>query len=235
MAPCDRPPKYIVEGVPAPRRSIYDTSDARQPLNCAFKGKRIENLKGIHSGKVALLFNGRSLADHDLNKITCPIIGMNRTHKGFPGYNGPQPDYLCVIDIVPWLDTPGVLEHPCVINGSTDRREIGYRIARSFRMAPFSFDLARDGYVPPVPCTTGHMALQLAVYMGFTEIHCLGLDMGGPHFDGTKSSHFLEQANRYHTRQAKVLKERGITVKICGSPDSKCKAFEHSDFSEVCN
>lgn len=163
---------------------------------------------------------------------------MNRTHHGWPTYFGPQPDYLCIVDHL-WFDHPewsvGIKSHPNVINGSTHSQPIGYRVARNNRMAPFSLDLARDGYVCPVPCTTGHLALQAAVYMGFTEIHCVGWDMGGPHFDGTHASRFFRDALAYHGRQARFFEEKGIKVFLCGSPESNLKdKYPASDFEAVC-
>jgi hypothetical protein len=234
----DRPPKYLRDGLYLHNTSTgFDRSEGRLPIKQIRPGKPIAELKGIHSGKVAILFNGGSMQQHDLRKIKVPIIGMNRTHVGYKGYDGPQPDYLCVVDWA-WFDRPSwretILKHPRIINGSDHKEEIGYRATRHPRMAPFSFDLERDGYAGPVPCSTGHLALQLAVYMGFTEIHCLGWDMGGRHFDGTKSSLYYSDAIRYHQRQAVYLRDRGIKVYVCGSPNSKVKDFERSDFEAVC-
>lgn len=228
-------PKYIVEGATAPPERVL-MPEGREPVPVRFPGKRIDALKGIHSGKVAILFNGPSLANHDLwaiKKAGIPMIGMNRTHVGHEGYNGPQPDYLCVIDAV-WTMNPNVRAHPCVIDGSTGEDDTGgYRIARNFRASPFSFDLALDGYVPPLPCSTGHMALQLAVWMGFTELYCLGLDMGGGHFDGTRGSLNFAMARKYHEAQAPLLLARGIHVYVCGSPKSKCLAFPQATFEQL--
>ena len=177
------------------------------------------------------------MAAHDLGRIKCPTIGMNRTIAGFPGYSGPQPDYYCFVDWC-WVDLPRyrrlVLQHPCIINGSDQKEDIGYRVVRHPRFAPFSFDLERDGYAGPIPASTGHMALQLAAFLGFTEIHCLGWDMGGGHFDGTRASPHFPDAIRYHKRQAPYLKERGINVFVCGSPASNVEGFEHSAFEAVC-
>jgi hypothetical protein len=236
---CDRPPKYVLEGMIASDTvTLFDRSDTRPPVPQPFRGRYIGDLKKKHSGKVAVLFNGSSMGRLDLHKITVPTIGMNRTHVGFPGYNGPQPDYLCIVDHL-WLDRAdwraGIEKHPNVINGSTHRANVGYRVARHHRMSPFSLDLARDGYVCPIPCTTGHLALQLAVYLGFDEIHCLGWDMGGPHFDGTHASLNFPDAIAYHTRQAKFFKEHGINVLLCESPESRLKTlFPHSTFEAVC-
>lgn len=182
-----------------------------------------------------MLFNGESMGSHDLHAIGVPIIGMNRTFVGFDGYRGPQPHYYCFVDIA-WKATAQRLEQEgasIVVNGSTDNAAVGYRATRSMRMSPFSFDLARDGYVSPIPCTTGHLALQLAAYLGFTDIYALGLDMGGPHFDGTRSSNDIAWANAHHRRQAKVLAERGVRVWVTGAPESRCTAFPRVPFSAL--
>lgn len=248
---CDRPPKYVVDGPVALRRSSpYDISDDREPIEQRVPGEGIAALQGVHDGAAVILFNGRSMADHDLWRIRYPIVGMNRTHTGFYGYHGPQPDYLCIVDWA-WLHDRRLWEtvrsHPRIINGASHSclscplckkqkiadRDVGYRATRHSRMAPFSFDLARDGYVGPVPCTTGFFALQVAVYMGFTEIFCVGLDLGGPHFDGTPPSLWVGDANRYFKRQARLLTEHGVKVWVCGSPKSACTAFPQIEF-EAC-
>lgn len=229
----DRPPKYVVEGHAALSPAAFDRSEARLPLRQTLKGKPIAELKGLHTGACAILFNGASIGQHDLFRIKVPIVGMNRTHVGYPGYVGPQPDYLCVVDWL-WLKDKNVLAHPKIINGSTYKKDIGYRVTRHPRMSPFSFDLARDGYVFPVPATTGHLALQLAVYLGFTALYCLGWDMGGKHFDGTVSSSRFRAAVHYHSRQAPLLKAHGVDVYLCGSPDSAINFYPHAPFEAVC-
>lgn len=235
LPPCDRPPRFLSTLPITVAPTGFDRSESRSDVEVRYPGKDIKELKGIHSGAVAILFNGQSMAEHDLSKIGVPIIGMNRTHTGWPGYKGPQPDYLCVIDHV-WFDKPewraGILKHPKVINGSTHKADIGYRVARHVRMSPFSFDLGRDGFVPPIPCTTGHLALQLACYLGFTDLYCLGFDLGGKHFDGTGASLHFGTAIYHHKRQAELLKERGINVWVVGSPDSKAP-FPHKTFEEA--
>lgn len=232
------PPKYLNikpnQIVPSSYELLAQRPD-RAPVKTKLPGACIKELAGTQKGKVAILFNGGSLSKHDLSQIKVPTIGMNRTIKGFPGYNGPQPDYYCAIDR-PWFKHDYVLAHPKLINGGVDKVSGGYRVVRNYRSAPFSFDLHLDGYPPFVPCTTGFLAMQLAVYLGFTEIHCLGLDYGGQHFDGTKSSKYMRMANKTTERMAAVLKEKGgINVFICGSPESACTAFPHSDFSAVCH
>jgi hypothetical protein len=220
----NRPPRFLI----APEDKVkalhwsQDKSDDRVPVQLMFPGKPISELKGRHSGKVAILFNGWSLANHDLHRVKTegiPIIGMNRTHLGYPTYAGPQPDYLCLVDHE-WFKHPKATSHPFVINGSANKADHGYRVARSMRMAPFSFDLARDGYVNPVPATTGFLALQFAVYAGFTELFCLGLDMNGDHFDKSEGTVHFNIARAFMKRIPPVLEGAGIKAVVCGSPDS---------------
>lgn len=91
-------------------------------------GRSIEELKGVHSGSVSILFNGPSL---DLSKVEGPTIGMNRTDG----------DYLCISDKV-WLDHPEYRKrtrsHPRLINGSWHSESLGYRVLQSFDSV-FSF------------------------------------------------------------------------------------------------
>lgn len=196
-------------------------------------GKPISELKGKHSGAVALFFNGASLAKQDLSSIRFPKIGMNRTHVGCPGYEGPQTDYLCIVDKI-WFSHPqwrnSVRSHPAIINGSEHEEAYGYRTRRNWSVL-FSFDLEK-GYGCPIPCTVGHLAIQAAVYMGFTDLYCLGFDLGGEHFDGTRASRGFEEAAKAHQAQAKILKDAGINVYVVGSPESKAP-FPHMTFAEA--
>jgi hypothetical protein len=235
---CDQPPRFLRDASKVHNAlSGWDRSENRPFVKQNRPGKPIGELRGKQSGKCVILFNGSSMHQHDLHKIKVPIIGMNRTHEGFEGYKGPQTDYLCIVDWA-WFDRPlwrrTVMNHPCIINGSDHREEIGYRVVRHPRMSPFSMDIERDGYAGPIPCTTGHLALQLAVFLGFTEIHCIGWDLGGKHFDGTNASPWFNDAIRYHARQAPLLEEKGINVFVCGSPESRVKGFRHSAFEDAC-
>lgn len=238
----DRPPALICEQMAVVNREHLDDSPNRRPIKQRHPGRNIEELKGIHSGPVAILHNGPSLADHDLWQIKVPTIGMNRTHQGYvgvmgDGYKGPQPTYYCFYDH-PWGRKETVLAHPRVINGSSMETDPSggkfWRATASYRMFPFSFDLWRDGFAPPVPCTTGFLAMQLAVYMGFTELFLLGLDLGGGHFDGTKASASMPDAASHYEKVAPYLKNAGIKTWLCGSPGSLLtKVFPQVPFSAL--
>jgi hypothetical protein len=197
-------------------------------------GRPISELKGKHSGSVAILFNGKSLATKDLSKVPFPMIGMNRTHVGWPEYKGPQPDYLCVVDKV-WFDKgswgQAVRKHPAIINGSWHSEPIGYRVNRAEGLGWFSFDLEM-GYASPRPCTTGHLALQFAVYAGFTNLYCLGFDLDGGHFDGSKGTKSFPEAILAHQAQRALLEKAGVNVWVVGSPESKAP-FPHVTFDRM--
>lgn len=228
----DRPPAFIADYALAP---VYSKDPDRPPVPQVCPGKSIKELEGKHSGKCAVLMNGPTLGTLGLWRVRragIPMIGTNRAHMGFKDYYGPQPEYLCVADSH-WMDVEDVQKHPGLINGCVDKRTVGYRATRSGRMTPFSFDLWRDGYVAPIPCTTGHLALQVAVYLGFTEIFCLGFDLSGGHLDGSGGSRHYNFANAFHKAQAPLLKERGIKVWVCASPLSKVTAFEKCDWEDL--
>lgn len=229
---CDRPPRYVIEeSLINHPRSPFDRSDDRPDVVQSIPGGDIKQLKDRHR-KVAILFNGWSLALHDLHKINMPIIGMNRTHLGNPDYKGPNPDYLCVVDRV-WVQNPHVRKHPCIVNGSIEKDNLGFRATRNFRATPFSRDIGRDGYPPFIPGTTGFLALHLAVYLGFTELYCLGLDLTGQHFDGSKGSvHFTHMRAHFDRMAPKLLEHANVYV--VGSPDSRApQLFKRLTFEEV--
>lgn len=228
--PCDRPQPYVLVGEYVHAvKNPFDRSETREPVSQQFKGKPIVLLKGKHSGKCVIAFNGESLKPERLHEVKAagiPIIGMNRTYVGFQGYTGPECDYLCVVDHE-WFLTPEIKSHPGLINGSDHKGDHGYRVTRHWRMSPFSTDLGRDGYPPVVPCTTGFLALMLAHYLGFSEVYCLGLDMTGGHFDGSPASRHFERAYgrksalHHFNEMLPVMEKTGTKFFVCDSPDSK--------------
>jgi hypothetical protein len=227
--PEDRTPPRIWENVCVEFGVHWDTAETRANIP-ALPGKSIARLKKKRSGPVALLFNGASLADFDLYSIKAPMIGMNRTHRGYETYGGPEPDYLCIVD-TSWLNREAVRNFPRLINGTTDPRPIGYRTSASYRAArmgaPFSFDLKRDGVIPT---TTGWLALQFAVYAGFTDLYCLGLDLGGKHYDQTPSGMNMDAQAKLTALSLRALNERGINVWSLGRSD----VFSRGDFERLC-
>ena len=242
LNPFKRPPLRVWKMIEEGRRLERDTSPDRLPIKSPYKdkGKDIRELLGKHVGPVAILGNGRSLADHDLHAIPCPLIGMNRTYKGYAGYEGPMPDYYVLIDR-PWLMKPEVRNHPFVINCVTAGEGIGYRVVKSHRMKPFSYDLWKDGVVP---VNTGYASLQVAVYLGFNPLYLFGFDFmqdvkqkdykpkENPHFDGTPSGTGMFRQAFFFRQAAESLKPRGIEVFFVGSPDNGTDCFPHITFEE---
>jgi len=222
----DQPPKHVWKILKEGRRLHTDRTERRLPIPQLYPGKSILTIHAQHSGPVAILFNGHSLAGHDLHKITIPTIGMNRTYVGHKTYKGPDTDYLCIMDRS-WLSVPQIRNHPGLLNGTSDTRELGVRPPRSWRMNPFSFDLWRDGYVSP---TTGHMALQIAIWMGFKDLYCLGLDFGGEHYDGTPSGGNMVAQKKLTIEAAPMIKSRGVNVWSCGNHDG---LFPYAPFTAV--
>lgn len=221
-----RPPKIVWQQIKAGYQVSHDRTLHRNPLDKIHPGKDIALLKGKHRGKCAVLCNGESLSQWDLHTIKVPTIGMNRTSSRWLGYDGPDPDYYCFIDQT-WIAKNNVRGiSSTLINCSSNPEDIGYRLIKSWRKKPFSLDLARDG---AVPATTGHMALQLAGYLGFTEIYCLGMDFNmKPHFDGTPSGKGMIKQPEFIMESLPILKWAGINLYLCAPSqvDLPIKSFE---------
>ena len=238
--PFKRPPLKVWKKVLTEQGNniYYDTSETRERIPCDLRGRNIDELHNKHLGPVALLGNGQTLANHNLFDIPCPTIGMNRTYKGWPTYNGPNPNYYCFIDHS-WLGKPEVKDHPFVINCSSSNEDIGYRAIKCYRMKPFSFDLWRDGVCP---VNTGAASLQVATYLGFTEIYLLGFDYGKvpdkfqgsdyKHFDNTSCGSGIQTQPDWFYQIAPLLRDKGIKVYFVGSPDNGSSAFPHISFEE---
>ena len=240
--PFKRPPLRVWERLSEGYRVERDTSPDRPPIKNPYKskGKDIRELQGKHVGPVAILGNGFSLSQVDLHKIPCPQIGMNRTFKGYKGFDGPMPDYYVLIDS-PWLSKPEVREHPFVINCSTNTDGIGYQVVKSHRMSPFSYDLWRDGLVP---VNTGYAAIQVAVYLGFSELYLFGFDFmkdveqrdykpkENPHFDGTPSGTGMFRQAHFFRQAAESLKQHGIKAFFVGSPENGTDCLPHITFGD---
>lgn len=209
-----RPPKKVWKVIKEAYRLEQDTSPDRPVLEQQYPGLPIKDLAGIHSGKCAIFFNGESLKDWPLDLIKYPTIGMNRTYVGWAGYKGPNPDYYCFID-QPWVvkAIPKLPPTTKILDCSVGGKSVGYRIRKSYRMKPFSLDVWRDG---ACPVTTGFMAIQIAAYMGFTEIYCLGMDLNmKPHFDGTQSGQGMVGQAKAIEDSKPILKREGINLYLC--------------------
>lgn len=225
----------------------------------------IHHFKGTEAGKVAILCNGESVKRFDPEKWgDFPTIGINGSWRIM------QSKYHCIIDVKQfkelgswWMRASGkqpAFKH-LMIGLYWDRGDNGevkgggskYLIWRDllFESATeiasisreidggFSFMLDKFGaWMPSTPM----LALQLAIFLGFEEIHFYGLDLVGYKFYapgwalwrrfmrvGDKP---LNQAtaivqNFHYMNTASTLRKFKPNVRIYNhNPDSACNAFE---------
>lgn len=153
-------------------------------------GKRIAEYKGIYSGKRCFIVaNGPSLRADDLNKLHKNneiTFGMNRIYKIFDQTDWRPTYYVCEdeliakeqqneIDAIPAKEKFIPIElnwwHDINIKGAL-YFHLNYDDASRFEFS-FSHDIARQ-----LDCrgTVTFSCMQLAAYMGFTEIYLIGVD-----------------------------------------------------------
>jgi hypothetical protein len=178
---------------------------------------RIGEFKGLHRDRrVFVLASGPSLAELDLSPLERRIvIGLNRSFLAFEGAH-----YHCVMDQRLFELFPAQLRGARYLFTVPDR-PFGIPIPLLGSQG-FSFDLEEgiySGY------TIAHFALQVAVYMGFSEIFFLGLDLclAGPrtHFFGhdfrseNHETTEFPKMRRCLDHAAEVLRPTGVKVYNC--------------------
>ncbi len=208
---------------------------------------RIGRYKGRYSGRrVAILCGGTTAEEQDLSRITCPILGVNESWKAMPyprtfahvlsdmagaqAYGGhvvaTWPDMPVFQKI--WADGKMHIPGAIAIRSSSNR---------------FSFDLEHGASTSCAPV----LCLQIAVYMGFTDIIMVGLDHK---YRGDKL-HWWDQGDPLHPDRgqaernwkvqagalrdcARILKGVAPSVRVRNvSHDTTCEAFELAKFDEV--
>lgn len=193
---------------------------------------------------LAILANGASVADHDLSLISCPVMTVNRA------WELRWPDHHVCLEEVHATRHPEVYqrlhdEGRLWVTVSGDRRceagswllygkRIGHRLTRLPDSEWWSNDLT-EGIVAEVGGVGSVMfaALQIAAGLGYTDLHCLGLDLGGPHFHGEWApSPNLTHQNRLFKIARLALDKRGVCCHLTGSPESLCDAFPHETYGE---
>lgn len=193
--------------------------------------EKIGDFKDLHPGKsVFILASGPSLATTDLEPLGKRIvIGLNRSSLIFP-----ETQYHCTMDERLFVEYEDALRKTRYLFTLEDR-PFGMPI-HLLGSEDFSFDLIKgiySGY------TVSYFALQVAVYMGFTKIFYVGLDLkhhpGQTHFFGKDPvSQNHEQTEfpkmiRMMCHAAEKLRDRGIQVYNC-SPDTTLTCFERVSF-----
>lgn len=82
----------------------------------------------------------------------------------------------------------------------------------------FSRDVFKDGVVTQLNDVGSvfYASLQVAYTLGYRTIYALGLDLTGPHFDGSPASPHVEKQNQLFANIPDDMK-----VYVCGSPESR--------------
>ena len=190
---------------------------------------RIEDFKGLHDGQsVFVLASGPSLGELDLSPLKRRIvIGLNRSSLLYPDTH-----YHCVMDLQLFEKYSDLLLRSRYLFTFPDR-PFGIPI-QLLGAEGFSSDLSEgiySGY------TVSFFALQLAVYMGFSNIFFLGLDLkhdkGATHFFGSdwvsrnhETTEFPKMIRMFEYGAAE-LAESDIRVYNC-SPDTSLTCFERT-------
>ena len=176
-------------------------------------------------GAIAILCTGASLPVDRLPDIRVPTMTLNRAYV-FPStyYLALERDRLDVSHRAEYFLNAAV---------SLDPRwpSHGYRVKLQYD-TKFSTDIARGFY----PGVTSYLAGEIAFGLGYTELHYLGLDLSGPHFDGTYDPGIESQRpfqNEIFQIMAEAIEGSSRNVYICESPESRCTAFPHSDFEAI--
>lgn len=91
------------------------------------------------------------------------------------------------------------------------------------RFGPFSLDLGL-GVVTGVKGvgSVAYVALQLAVWLGFSPIYFVGLDLHGPKFTGEGTGNLAAMDGLF--RLARAALPESVRIYNC-SPESRCTAF----------
>lgn len=176
----------------------------------------------VDGGPVAVLCNGPSLPFIErLEQIKIPTLGMNRT------WNFPSTYYLTLEQV--WLgvgyEGRYFLNAACMLDPTWPKA--GYHVPLQWKKR-FSYDPEFGFY----PGTTGYLAGEVALGLGFDEVHYLGLDLCGDHFDGTHAALMHESLELFEL-MAEGLKGTDRKVYVCSSPRSACKSFPHSEFERL--
>jgi hypothetical protein len=220
---------------------------------------RIEKFKDIHKGKRCFLIaNGPSLKKIDFSLLKSEFtIGLNRIYlleneKGF------LPTYLGCVDIEAqlsqFLDDYDNLKLPVFFNWNF-RHKFSKKENQCFvkdKLTPeFSYDIPKQGYGTGRSVT--YMAMQLAYYMGFTEVYLIGKDHSynttektGATIESTgkEDNHFIKgyykpgmkwfapdlETEEYAYKLARIAFEKDGRIFKDATVDGKLTVFEKVDF-----
>lgn len=196
-------------------------------------GARINSYKGICRGKRCFIIgNGPSLKPWDLELLKDEYtFGANRIHLMYDKTAWRPTFYICQDKEMLKAECERIRKMPCdcfIGYNAMVENKIQMSNANAYlmddrailwrkRKLPFSFDCEKqviDG------TTVTYSSIQLAVYMGFTQIYLLGMDHHFPHtinknreitYDGTVRSHFDPS---YKDVYQQVERKKGIVLAV---------------------
>ena len=219
----------------------------------------LENYKNKHAGeRCFLIANGPSLKKIDFSLLKDEFtIGLNRIYI-MQNENGFVPNYLCCIDmeaqLLPFKEEYENLTMPCFFNWNVRHKYIKREnqcYVKDKLKPSFSKDIATEGYGTGTSVT--YMAMQLAYYMGFTELYLIGKDHSYNTSEksgtaikstGTESNHFIKgyykpgmkwfapdlESEEYSYRLArKAFEEEGKIIRDA-TIGGKLEVFDKIDF-----
>lgn len=198
-----------------PEKSIEDFMTLADVLP-RFYHPDLKQFQNIHQGeRVFLIGTGPSLRFSDLAKLHragALTIGVNQVFRGFPQTDW-RPDYYVMNDpagIRDFGDELKKLELPHLFISDMKpsfwtpevrllKRFHEYHAAFYYpvpdQLAPFSKDICKVIYSIG---TVMYDAVQIAAYMGFSEIYLLGVDCSYQGTPGNEENHFIK--NYYHAK-----------------------------------
>ena len=186
----------------------------------------LEELAHDKGGAIAILCTGPSLPVDRLSEISVPIMAINQA------FVFPSTYYLALER--DRLDVPHKAKYLLNAAASLDPSwpSHGYRVKLQWD-TKFSTDIERGFY----PGVTSYLAGEVAFGLGYDELHYLGLDLNGPHFDGTDAPGMETQCihqNKLFRIMANAIEGTKRKAYICESPKSLCTAFPHSKLEAIC-
>lgn len=189
----------------------------------------LDRLKDRHrGGTVAIIANGPSILEYDLERIPCPCITVNRA------WMRRWPDWHVCCETDHFLEAPGVYrqlnrEGKLWTHGAAWPHGLGHRLdvfPGDRDKEPFIWDINRgvvEGW--GTSGTVSYVALQVAVWLGFVRVFYVGLDLrGDKKFTGAPVGNLEGQVSIF-VKAAPLLRERGIDVKVVGKA-SRAYCFE---------
>lgn len=200
--------------------------------------------KGAYRGRVAILCGGTSIDEQPLERISCPILGINESWRPPRGITYPRTWAHLLSD---WrgADAYGaevVKRWPLMLTFQKISRNThvpGAIPLLASRVEHFSLDMHAGSWNVAAPV----LALQLVVYLGFTDIVFVGLDLkrrGSRLHWWDAAADVRDPARDWHVqahalrRCAAELSVARPDVAMCNvSHDTACDAFVRRGFGDV--